>query len=82
MNVLRTRDGDGDLGLGGYGADEAAQADTPFAVLLGGPVECGGEDSGCGGDWAPPVLAYRGRIAAYVVGLHKISTAPKMKGNF
>lgn len=77
-----TRDGDGDLGLGGYGADEAAQADTPFAVLLGGPVECGGGDSGCGGDWAPPVLAYRGRIAAYVVGLHKISTAPKMKGSF
>lgn len=48
---------DPDLGLGGYGTDEWATSDASDGMLLGDPVECGGE--GCGGDWAPPVIVYR-----------------------
>ena len=51
-----SRDSDGDLSLGGYGADESATSETTASALLGDPVECGGE--GCDGDWAPPVIVY------------------------
>lgn len=62
-----TRDSDGDLGLGGYGADEWATSDTSASVLIGDPVECGG--AGCDGDWGPPVLAFGlgGKVTKIVV---------------
>ncbi len=74
-------DGDGDLGLGGYGTDDAAKADTTFAVLLGGAVECGGGEYACdSGDWAPPMVAYR--LAAYVVGIRRVASPIKLKGAY
>ena len=75
-------DEDGDLGLGGYGTDDAAKADTNFAVLLGGSVKCGGDDYGCGGDWAPLVVAYRDRFSAYVVGVVRVSTRVRLRGAY
>ncbi len=51
-----SRDSDGDLGLGGYGADEWATSETSASAVLGDPVECSGD--GCDGDWAPPVIVY------------------------
>lgn len=75
-----SRDADGDLGFGGTNDADQAQVDTSFAVLLGGAVECGGD--GCDGDWAPPVVLYRDRIGAYVVGIRRVSASVKLKGSY
>lgn len=75
-----SRDGDGDLAFGGAEVSDAAKVDTSFAVLLGGEVECGGD--GCDGDWAPPVVLYRDRIGAYVVGVKRVSAGIKLKGGY
>lgn len=80
LDGVFSTDGDGDLSLGGYGADEAARADASFAVVLGGSVECGGE--GCEGDWAPPAVVYSDRIAAYVVGIRRVATSVNLKSGY
>lgn len=62
-----SRDQDGDLGLGGYGTDEAATAESTASIDLGEPVLCGG--AGCDGDWTPPVVLFGrgGKVTKIVV---------------